>query len=479
MSILAVDTGTSEVKAALVSTDGAIIASVSIPVPLQDPDSERVDPERYWGAVAEAMRAVADGAVTPDAIAVTGQGDGFWSLDSAGEPCGAYQWNSTRAGEIVLDWEAEDTIAEHYRLSTTVLWPGTSAAIWRWLSTEKPEQAQRTASVFCAKDWINYRLCGVIATDVTDATIPFLDLDSGDYNDEAFVRLGCEDLRDKVAAIHPVGEQIGVLSHEAALAVGVAQGTPILMGCIDVAAMVHGAGLEKPGEALLALGTTAAALVIVNTTDSSGQMAGATLKLPGADRFLRVLGNSSGTSTLDWALKALSYEGEDRFDRFWADVAAGTPGPYLLPYLAGERAPFLAPEATGAFLGLTQSTQRADLARAAALGVTFSLRHCLDSARRRQRGSTVLAGGGAIEPAWCQLVADVTGDAVTVDLYGIGACEGVARLVSGSPAPTTDRFVIYEPRHSHYTEYQNFVELGRLMRPVWAAAADHLASSDD
>jgi len=478
MTILAVDTGTSEVKAALIGDDGATIASASVSVPETASTDERVDPERYWEVVAEAMRAVA-GSGAPDAITVTGQGDGFWALDSSGEPCGAYQWNSTKAAEIVQDWEDEGVIDEHYRSSTTILWSGTSAAIWRWLEANKPDEAKQVSSVFCAKDWINYRLCGVIATDVTDATIPFLDLGSGDYNDEIFARLGCENLRNKVAAIHPVGEQIGVLGREAALAVGAAQGTPILMGCIDVAAMVHGSGLQEPDAALLALGTTVATLVIADTADCSGQAAGATLKLPGADRFLRVLGTSSGTSTLDWCLQVLGYEGERRFERFWGDVADGVPGPLLLPYLAGERAPFLAPEATGAFLGLTLGTRRADLARAAAVGVTFSLRHCLESARRRQVGTTVLTGGGSSEPAWCQLVADVTGIAVAADRQGASTCEGVARLVTGGSVTNTDRFVIYEPRRSHYAEYQSFIELVRLMRPVWAAAADHLATIDD
>ena len=470
MSILAVDAGTSAVKAGVIGRDGTMLAEASAPVPRRT--GAGIDPDAYWAAVAEVMGTVADRHRDVDAVAVTGQGDGLWGVDaSGGAPGPAYEWNTTLAASVVRDWERDGTIEAHYRASGTVLWPGSSAALWRWLAASRAEQARRTSAVFCAKDWINNRLCGAVATDVTDASIPFLDLDTGDYSPDAFVRLGCEDLRDRVAPIRCAGTEIGVVSNEAARRTGLLGGTPVLMGCIDVVAMVQGAGLAAPGQALLVLGTTAAALVLVESVGSAGEKAGATLKLPGRDRYLRVLGTNSGTSTLDWYLDAFCYSGEDRFEQFWADVRAGEPGACLMPYLAGERAPFLAPDATGALMGLTPRTQRRDLARSVAMGITFSLRHCLDEALPDGVDSVVLAGGGSGSAGWCQTVADVTGVTVTAAPSTDDSCEGLARLVTGRSGPPSARVQVYEPEQSHESEYRLFVELGRRLRPIWTDMA--------
>lgn len=469
MTLLAVDAGTSAVKAAAIDQDGTVLAEARTAAPPRA--GAGVDPDVYWAVAAETIRSVSDRRRVA-AVAVTGQGDGLWGLDGAGEASGpAYEWNTTLAASVVRDWEADGTIDAHYRAGATVLWPGTSAALWRWLAQARPDQARRTEVVFCAKDWINNRLCGAIATDITDATIPFLDLDTGEYSPVAFDRLGCRELVRRMPPIRPAGAEIGTVSGEAALATGLPEGTPVLMGCIDVAAMAYGAGLGEPGQALLVLGTTAAALVVVGEVDRSGEAVGATLRLPGGRRYLRVLGTSSGTSTLDWCLDTLGYAGENRLEDFWTDVGSGTPGAYMMPYLAGERAPFLAPDATGALLGLTPATGRSDVARSMVMGITFSLRHCLDETLPGGVDSVVLAGGGATSAEWCQLVADVTGATVVAAPGAATACEGVARLVTGRTGALPEGSGVHEPEGGHESEYREFVELARRLRPIWSEMA--------
>ena len=469
MNLLAVDAGTSAVKAAAIDGDGTVLAEARTPAPPRT--GAGVDPDSYWAVVAETIRSVTDRCRVA-AVAVTGQGDGLWGLDGAGEASGpAYEWNTTLAASVVRDWEADGTIDAHYRASGTVLWPGTSAAIWRWLAQTRPDQARRTEVVFCAKDWINNRLCGAVATDVTDATIPLLDLETGEYSPAAFDRLGCEELAQRVPPIRSAGAEIGTVSREAALATGLPEGAPVLMGCIDVAAMAQGAGLAEPGQALLVLGTTAAAIAVVGAVNRSGEAVGATLRLAGGQRYLRVLGTSSGTSTLDWCLDTLGYTGENRLDDFWTDAGSGAPGAYMMPYLAGERAPFLAPDATGALLGLTPATGRRDVARSMVMGITFSLRHCLEEALPDGADSVVLAGGGATSAAWRQLVADVIGATVVAAPGAATACEGVARLVTGRTGTLPESSGIHEPEAGYESEYRQFVELGRRLRPIWSEMA--------
>jgi len=170
-------------------------------------------------------------------------------------------------------------------------------------------------------------------------------------------------------------------------------------------------------------------------------------------------------------LDTLGYAGEGRWDHFWADVRSGSPGAYMMPYLAGERAPFLAPDATGALLGLTPTSGRGDVARSTVMGITFSLRHCLEEALPDGVDSVVLSGGGANSAQWCQLVADVMGATVSTAPGGTSSCEGVARLVTGRTGALPDRSGIYHPAASHDSEYRGFVELGQRLRPIWSEMA--------
>jgi erythritol kinase (D-erythritol 1-phosphate-forming) len=219
------------------------------------------------------------------------------------------------------------------------------------------------------------------------------------------------------------------------------------------------------------LGTTASTVAISDRVPREAEPAGATIRLGARDRFLRVMGASSGTTTLEWFLAVHGYEGEGRYERFWDDIAGIDEGVVLLPYIAGERAPFLAPEASGAFLGLTRRTTTAGLGRAAVEGITFSLRHGLESVGAGTE-HLVLTGGGSSRPEWCQLVADVTGREVVVDTRSDVGVLGVASLVPGFGAlanagTTALRFEPGPATAELEHRYRRFVALVDAFRPLW------------
>lgn len=468
MRLLAIDAGTTAVKAAIVDPGGEVASVGRVDVPRAA--GQPLDPQAYWLAVADAIRSIdrADDLDGLEGVVVAGQGQGLWSLDAAGDIAGpVWEWNSPIAADTVTQWERTGVIDSHYRRAGTVLWPGVSAALWPWLQSHDPVHAARVDTTLCAKDFINNRLCGAMATDRSDATIPFIDMDSGGYNTETFAALGCPDLEAKMPPLRDVGEQIGTVTAEASQATGLPVGLPVLMGCMDVVAMTHGTGAHSTNHAVAVLGTTAAVMVRTDRWDGSGEVVGATLKLDGSDRFLRVLGASSGTSTLDWyrSVHGLS------IDDFWNGVRRGVGGVLMLPYLAGERVPFLAPDATGTFIGLTRETTQADMSRAVALGVTFSLRHCLESASTQTDHPLVLTGGGASSADWCQLVADVTGRTVVVDERPHVSCVGLAALVRGEEPQAVPSGPRYTPQASYDEEFARFVLVAEQMRPIWAQLA--------
>jgi xylulokinase len=123
------------------------------------------------------------------------------------------------------------------------------------------------------------------------------------------------------------------------------------------------------------------------------------------------------------------------FDQLLAEAAAtpvGAEGLQFLPYLAGERTPHLDPTARGALIGLTLAHGRGHVVRSILEGVTFALRDSL--AIIELLGVPVkqirASGGGAKNPFWRQMQADVFGKPVTAMAADEGAAYGAALLAA-------------------------------------------------
>lgn len=492
MLYLGLDVGTTAVKAAAFSPLGERQAVCSRPtetISLHPGWSEQ-DMEALWQLACEAIKGVLGqvDAAAVVAIGVAGQGDGFWALDKDLRPARAgILWNDQRAHAIVQRWNEDGTAAVLARLCRTAIWPGTSAPAYRWICDREPEEVPRIAHVCNVKDWVGLKLTGQLATDLTDAAIPFLDYERLTYDREACVRCGLPDLFEKLLVPRRSEEALGQLSEAAAATLGLAPGVPVAVGLMDLPAMHVGAGLNQPGDGLLVLGTTAIVSVVRAPTPPKDAPVGATVLHPKGDLWMVAQAPQSGASALDWfcnQYKATFPRGAEDAAAAAEGVPPGSEGLLFLPFLTGERAPFVDPEASGAFLGLTATTTAAHMARAVMEGVAFSLRHCLDEADLSDCTSFVVAGGGARSWLWRQILADVLGVQVRFDedgdlglwgaaLIGAGAAGladpyGLPRELGESQvhAPTASAGLVYDKA---YRRYRAAIE---AVRATWPALPD-------
>ncbi|WP_254599590.1 FGGY-family carbohydrate kinase, partial [Burkholderia contaminans] len=192
---------------------------------------------------------------------------------------------------------------------------------------------------------------------------------------------------------------------------GLPAGVPLATGAADTACAALGSGLAAAGDALL-------------TTGSGGQIVVLADALPPARRGLHRYRAATGggyytmaaMQNVGLALEAvrgwLGYaQWADAYDEAFAHVASERL--CFLPYLTGERSPWMNPDARGGWLGLGLGDTRGAMMRAAFEGVAFALRAGLDAIRDADRGDPVamlrLAGGGSVDPRWRQLLADVLG----------------------------------------------------------------------
>lgn len=436
---LAVDIGTSVVKVAAFDSAGRLLttARCDAPVLRPQPGFSEYNPETVWRAVCDAVGDVTGKLGSDvDRIAVTAQGDGCWLIGEDGAALGnAVLWNDGRAGAIVETWERDGTAARVFAQNGSALFPGAQAAILRWLQDHDPERLERATSVLFCGGWLTHRLTGVIASDRSDASLPWLDIRTRSYSREILDVLGMRWVERLLPPLCDDAAVSGQLTSQAARDLGLEQGIPVVRAPFDCVAMALGAGVTAPGDTLVVLGTTLIVESVISQVDTDGEPRGMTLCTGLPDTWLRLFGTLSGTDSLNWMTNVL---GLDSARAYIADAErspSGARGLRVLPYFspAGERAPFIDPSARAAILGLSLDHNGSDMARAHLEGLTLALRHCLEETASDPR-ELVICGGGAASPFWCGLIADVTGVRTRripdVELGALGA-DLVARAALG------------------------------------------------
>jgi sugar (pentulose or hexulose) kinase len=420
--VIGVDIGTSSIKAAVITPLGESIGkgSEQVSVIRSKNGFSNQDMNSVWEAAASCIKKSMDEAhVSGDAIAAiscAGQGDGAWMLDKSGKPLGqAVLWNDTRAGDIISAWEQNGLLARLYTKTATVLWPGAMAPIMAWFKKNDPGTTGSLGTVFCCKDWINYCLTGEIATDRTDGTIPFTNIETRVKDPSILKDLGLDFLGEKLPPVKDSFSVIGTVQNSAAAKTGLRAGTPVVTGLLDVTANAIGAGVVSSGQALLILGTTSLLAASLGGAPGDDRTIGATV-LHAVDKlWLRVFGAQSGTPNVDWmayAFNILKDENGRRIpdfrliDTLIEKSPAGAGGVLYHPFLSGERAPFLEPNASSGFFGINGTAKAGDLCRAVYEGVALSAKHCLVEMDFEVKKIS-MTGGGTNSDLWCRIISDV------------------------------------------------------------------------
>lgn len=458
--IVGLDVGTSVAKAVAFDEQGETVAVEARPTRLLRPAPERVEQDAGEVVacaleVLAALRSRVGGELR--AIGITGQGDGLWLLDADGAPVRpAISWMDGRAGALVSGWFADGTFDALYRRTGNAPFPGAGAPLLAALEREEPATLDRAATAAHCKDVVMQRLTGLRATDLSDASNLFFDPAARERDGELLALLGLEHRAGLLPPLPPGGSlPLGALTAGAAAAAGLPAGLPVVAAPYDLPASALGAGVEAVGDGLLIAGTTLACEVVTDRlAHERGEPAGQTLCLADADadaaagagaratdaiafaeaaraaraaavratdtasgadaaawpaanrRWLRAMPAMTGTAALDWAL-SLTGETHARLGALLAASPPGAHGVRVLPLLApaGERAPFVSPDARGRLDGIELGTTSADVVRAFCEGLACAARDCFEAAGLT--GAVAVCGGGAASRAWLQLFADL------------------------------------------------------------------------
>lgn len=441
--LLGIDVGTSGIKVVCFNALGETLAEATRVVPILNPEPEFAEQDMcvIWESTCSAVRQCLEcmGISGRDiaAIGVSGQGTGCWLLDRHGNPLdNAIIWIDGRAKKLLDRWKEEGKCEEVFARSSNSLFSGSPAVLLAWLKQNRPEKFKNIGYLLFAKDWVRFRLTGVIATDLSDFFMFPLSLDGGCA--EILEILDITEIKESLPPVRRAWEVVGEVTKEAASITGLSPGTPVVTGLVDVASCALALGIVHLGQVYSILGTTSfnAFLTEKGSYLFEPKGVGISVAYLSPNTFLRAMATMSGTLSLDWFLEHFFGENRSQYlskgeffaalERAMKEIPPGAEGALFLPYISpgGERAPFLNPHAQGVFFGLRYNHTKFHLLRAVYEGVAFSIADCFQSLSVPV-SELRFCGGGAKSDFWCQIVADVLNTRVIVpknqELGALGA----------------------------------------------------------
>ena len=382
------------------------------------PGSWEFDPQQMWDTFVqltrEALAAAPLGEVA--AIGATSFRDGVVFLDDENEVL--YAGTNRDARAVAQGFEMAQAHGEAI-YSLTGRWPlGTDAAAHLlWMRRFRPETYQRIDHMLMVSDWLVFRLCGAHSSEPSNASSSLL----FDVRERRWSIELAQMLDLPVTLLPPLfspGEVVGGLSSDAAVALGLREGTPVVVGQADSQAACVACGATADGDTVAIAGTTMPV-----------QM---TLEEPLMDRDRRTWTGAHSLPGL-WSLECsaglcgISYEwlrqlfgeqvsAEQAYETMSAEAEEERPGSVLAfmgPWIADHgrlqlpsRVGFLAPFP----MNLDPPLTRPKMARALLENIAFALRGNLaqlEEISGREVDALWVCGGLSRSRPFTQMVADI------------------------------------------------------------------------
>ncbi len=430
---LGIDIGTSSVKAVLIDGNDRLAAQASAPLTVERPQplwSEQ-DPDVWWRATVEAVRALPEKERRAvKAIGLSGQMHGAILLDNADKPLRpAILWNDGRSEAECAELERLEPRSRE--ITGNLAMPGFTAPKLLWVKRHEPAVFARTQTVLLPKDYVRLKLTGEKVGDMSDAAgTLWLDVRARDWSDAMLQATGLK--RSNMPRLVEGNAPSGKLTAKAAEQLGVPC-VVVAGGGGDNAASAVGMGVVAPEQAFLSLGTSGVLFVVTDRFRPNPAKAAHTFCHCLPQRWHQMSVMLTAAAALDWVTQLTGFKHVvEAVAAAEAQAQGSRPqSPIFLPYLSGERTPHNDPYARGVFFGLTPETNGADLVYSVLEGVAFGFADGKDALVENggKVGDISMTGGGARLPYWGRILASALDQPLTYREGGeVGAAFGAARL---------------------------------------------------
>lgn len=435
--ILALDIGSSSVRAAIYDGDGKRIEKSFVKndrrLDLTEDGGAEINAEK---ALLQAVEAIEDViAKVPELIEQVEfvATSCFWhSLVGVDEKGTAltpvYGWADTRSAKFVKVLRKNfDETATHNRVGAR-FHPSYWTAKLLWLKSAQPKICKRVKYWLSFSDFLALRFFGKVVTSVSMASgTGIFDFRKCVWDKKLVDFLGINDNLPELAK----DGQTFQLNESFVEKFPQLKNSNWFLAIGDGAANNVGAGCVTNDKAALMVGTSGAMRVCYAGAPPRRLPTG--LWCYRIDRKRVLIGGalSDGGGLYGWLKETLKLNGtDDDIEKAIAARAPDSHGLTFLPFLAGERSTGWHAGAEGAILGLRSATDSMDISQAALEAVAYRFAEIFDQLNTVFKIKTIIASGGALResPVWTQIITDVLNQKMSLPEVSEASSQGVINL---------------------------------------------------
>lgn len=468
--LLALDVGTSGVRAALFDKSGKEIKSTSrsrggsslISTPAElDADSLVLLVEQTIDALL-----VSDSRSSSplELVAISCFWHSLLGIDQAGRPTTpVLTWADTAGAEAALQLRHRFDEEEFHRRTGCRFHPSYWPAKLLWLQQQHPQSFNRTRKWISFGEYLGHHFFGATVASVSMASGTGLFNQSQSHWDTELLQrlnINCEQLpeiADQTVSGSLLSDRFGMRWPRL-------RGATLCPAIGDGAANSIGSCCVNRSKVALMVGTSGAMRVLYK--DEPPPKLPASLWSYRADRARVVVGGalSDGGGLYAWIREAFAFDGKpEEIEKALQKMDPDSHGLTILPFWSGERSTGWRANARGAILGLTMKAGQIDILRAAMEAVAYRFALIAKDLQAFAPEAEIIASGNALyaSPAWTQILADVLGRRLQLLHLREASTRGAALLAleaAGKLEIIEDLTVpvqkTYEPDMEHHVRYQ-------------------------
>lgn len=357
-------------------------------------------------------------------ISATGHGNGLYLIGENGNFIrNGIISTDNRAHKIVEDWLSDEKYETEVRPRTyATIWSSQPASLLRWLDLNEPNIYDQTKYVFMITDLVRFWLTGKPGFEISNASgTSLFNQQTEDYDEHVFEFFGIKKWLAKMPNLVGSAEKVGEITREVSEKTGLAMGTPVSGGLIDITASALSTGLVKHNQLSIVTGTWSINQYIDNKISVVKDLF-MTSDYPIKGEHLLTEASPTSGSNLTWfidtflkdhtKLLEIVDDGTNIYDYCSTLVESVSPWDSKLvfyPFIFGSNAGVA--NSTAGFIGATKDTSLNQFINAIYEGVCFAHKahveklekineHVLDAPIR-------IAGGITHSRVWLQMFADV------------------------------------------------------------------------
>lgn len=439
--ILAIDHGTSGIKAAIVSIHGQVLDYEydKTTIKFLPGGGAEQDPDEWWQALLKTCtRLIANEVVNPKnivAIAVSSTFSTTVAVDENGEHLmNALTWMDSRGAPYVKKIMSGFPSFDGYGIFRIMKWiPKTGGgptlsgkddiAHVLLIKNEFPDVYKNTHMFLPSKDYLNLKLTGKFAASY-DSMQLFWVSDIRDIHniryDEKLISL-LDLTPEKLPPMAASTDILGTVRKDVAEKIGISSDVKVVLSSPDHQTACIGSGAVDDYAGHLYIGTSSwiQAVIPFKKTDVLHSIASFPTAIPGKYQSVNEQDMAGGCLShlfdnllfYDNPLKSdHQIDPFTHIDDIAGRVPAGSHKLIFLPWLNGERTPVDDTTLRGGFFNMSKTTNQDHMIRAVMEGVAYNSRWSLKYVEQfiKQTLNPINAiGGGAQSNVWCQIFADV------------------------------------------------------------------------